>query len=267
MTCVSLFTFVIVMLLSTVPLRASEIIAHRGASHDAPENTQAAFKLGWEQQADANELDMHLTKDGHLLVIHDGNTKRTAGLDAAVAQRTLAELRTLDAGRWKGERWQGEKLPTLGEVLATIPAGKRLFVEIKCGPESLPKLAADLKAAGTKPEQIAIISFNLAVVEQAKRQFPRVPVLWIVGYKADKKTEKYPDLNAIIAKAKAAKLDGLDLDAKFPLDKAAVAQVKAAGLQLYVWTVDDAALAARLSAAGVDGITTNRPGWLREQLK
>lgn len=88
-----------------------------------------------------------------------------------------------------------------------------------------------------------------------------------MGYKPDKRTEKYPEIGTLIEKAKAAGVDGLDLDAKFPLDKAAVARIKAAGLRLDVWTVDDAALAKRLAAAGVDGITTNRPGWLREQLQ
>ena len=249
------------------PLSAVEIIAHRGASHDAPENTLASFRLGWEQQADAGELDIHLTQDGRILVIHDGNTKRTAGLDAAVSSQTLEELRKLDAGSWKGTRWKGEPLPTLSEVLAIVPAGKRLFIEIKCGPEVLPELERVLAACDQKPEQLVLIGFSYATMQKAKQRFPQLAVYWIVSYGADKKTGKHPDLQDLIQKAQAARFDGLDLHFDFPIDAAFVSQVKAAGLRLYVWTVDDVAVAAKLVAAGVDGLTTNRPAWLRERLR
>ena len=89
---------IVVLLLNASPLVAVEIIAHRGASHDAPENTLAAFKLGWEQRADADELDIHLTKDGQIVVIHDADTKRTTGVSKAVSQSTLEEC----AGSMRG---------------------------------------------------------------------------------------------------------------------------------------------------------------------
>lgn len=100
---------------------AVDIIGHRGASHDAPENTLAAFKLGWEQGADAVELDIWLTKDGKIVCLHDADTKRTTGVLKKAADSTLAELRTLDAGTWKDAKWRGEKIPTLTEALAAIP--------------------------------------------------------------------------------------------------------------------------------------------------
>ncbi len=108
-----------------------KIIAHRGASFDAPENTLAAIRLAWQQQADAVEIDVHLSRDRHLVAIHDFNTRKTTGRNRPVARQTLAQLRTLDAGQWKHPRWRGEKIPTLEEVLATVPPGKRLFIEIK----------------------------------------------------------------------------------------------------------------------------------------
>src|SRR4051812_33505820 len=80
-----------------------EIVAHRGASYDAPENTVAAIKLAWEQKADASEFDVYLTKDGQIVISHDANTKRTTGVDKKVAEQTLEEIRRLDAGKWKGE--------------------------------------------------------------------------------------------------------------------------------------------------------------------
>ena len=251
----------------TCRLDAVEIIAHRGASYDAPENTVASFALGWQQQADADELDIHLTKDRQIVVIHDADTKRVTGASGAVAGRTLEELRSLDAGRWKGSRWRGEKLPTLGEALETVPDGKRMFIEIKCGPEILPILEEVLQASGKRAEQLALIGFGYTTMAKAKQKFPALAVYWLVGYGADKKTGKHPDLETLIVKAKAARFDGLNLDYTFPIDSTFVAKVEAAGLRLYVWTLDDAAVAAQLAAAGVRGITTNRPGWLRAQLK
>jgi glycerophosphoryl diester phosphodiesterase len=201
------------------------------------------------------------------VVIHDADTERTTNAKAKVASRSLEEIRTLDAGSWKGSKWKGERIPTLSEALQSIPNGKRLFVEIKCGPEVLPVLEGVLRDSGKKAEQVVLIGFGYATMAKARQRFPKSAVYWIVGYDADKKTGKHPELAALIQKARVAGFDGLDLDFHFPINSAFVAKIKEAGLQLYVWTVDDAAIAARLKAAGVHGITTNRPGWLRQELR
>jgi glycerophosphoryl diester phosphodiesterase len=245
---------------------AAEIIAHRGASHDAPENTVAALRLGWQQSADANELDIHLSKDGQIVVIHDKTTTRTTGVEKAVVDQTLAELRGQDAGTWKGDQWTAEKIPTLAEALATMPDGKRTFIEIKCGREVLPELARVLAASGNKPEQLVIIGFNHRTMAAAKRRFPHLQVYWVVDHKATPPAEEPPTIDELIEKAVSAGFDGLDLNWQFPLDAASVAHIHRHKLKLFVWTVDDADVAARLATAGVDGITTNRPQWLREQL-
>jgi glycerophosphoryl diester phosphodiesterase len=242
-----------------------EIVAHRGASDEAPENTLAAFRLGWEQ-AVACECDVTLTKDGKLAVIHDATTKRTAGLDRRVAEQMLEELKSLDAGSWKGAKWAGEKIPALPEVLEIMPEGKRLFIEVKGGPEALPELERVLGAFPGKAPRVVIIGFGYDTMVQARKRFPKVAVFWISGSKADKKTGQALDLDGLIAKARAGGLDGLDLEKGFPIDAAFVAKVRAAGLKLYTWTVDDAATARAEAAAGVDGITTNRPQGLRREL-
>ena len=247
-------------------MHSQQIIAHRGASHDAPENTLASFKLGWEQGADADELDIWLSKDGRLVVMHDGDTKRITGVNKKIEAQTLAELRALDAGAWKGPQWKGEKIPTLDEVLALIPAGKRLFIEIKCGPEVLPELERVLHDSGRKPAQCAIIAFSFQVAQQAKRRLPALEVSWLYDWKKDKDTGLTFAPDELIQKARRANLDGLDLKYPGPIDAAFVRQVKAAALKLYVWTVDDPADAKKAAEAGVDGITTNRPQWLRQQL-
>jgi glycerophosphoryl diester phosphodiesterase len=251
-------------LLSTGAMRGVEIIAHRGASFDAPENTVAALRLGYEQGADAGELDLHLSQDGRIVVFHDADTARVSGHKQPVAAQTLAELRTHDAGQWG--KWKGsafaEKIPELAEALVLVPAGKRLFIEIKVGVDILPELERVIRASGLNAAQLPLITFDLEVARETKRRLPAHEVSWIVGYEADRS----PVVEELIKAAKAAGLDGLDLNFKYPMDAAFIQKVHAAGLKLYTWTVDDPGVARALAAAGIDGITTNRPGWLRAQL-
>lgn len=245
-----------------------EIIGHRGASHDAPENTLAAVKLSWKQNADGTEIDVHLSKDGKIVVIHDDNTKRTAGLDKPVVAQSIEELRKLDAGSWKDPKFAGEKLPTLDEVIATIPDGKRLFIEVKCGPEIVPELKRVIEAGGKKPEQTAIISFSQEVVAESKKAMPALRVFWITRFQQDKKTKVWSpsSIEELIEKTKSAKVDGIDLGFTPNLDRAMIDQVKQAKLEFYVWTVDSADDARLLRDWGVDGITTNRPLFIRQSL-
>jgi glycerophosphoryl diester phosphodiesterase len=244
---------------------AVQIIAHRGASYDAPENTLSAFKLGFQQKADAVECDIYLTKDGKIVVCHDPDLARTGGVNDMIAERTFDELKAADLGKWGKWKDKGfsEKLPLLEDVLSVVPKGKRVFIEIKCGPEILPELDRVLRQAGTKPRQTAIIGFDYETVRQAKAKLPKLEVSWLVS---SDREQKFPPVVELIAKAKAVHLDGLDLNSGFPIDRVFVQKVRSAGLKLYTWTVDDPEVARRETAAGVQGITTNRPGWLREQI-
>ncbi len=245
--------------------RPVEIVGHRGASFDAPENTVASVKLAWEQKADAAEFDVYLTKDRQVVVIHDKDTKRTAGgANKVVAESTLAELRTLDVGKWKGEKFAGERIPTLAEVLATVPAGKRVFIEVKPGPEMVPELLAAMAASKLPAERTPVISFHAGAIAAVKTARPDVPAYWIVSLNTK---DKAPPAAELVAKAKEIGADGLDLSASPALDAAYAKSVRDAGLKLYVWTVNDPAVARRMVGLGVDGITTDRPGWLREQLR
>lgn len=243
-----------------------QIVAHRGASFDAPENTVASAKLAWQDKADAVELDIWLTRDGQLAVSHDGNTKRTAGRDAAIAAQTLAEIKQLDAGSWKDPKFAGEKIPTLDELLATLPPGKRIFIEIKTGPEGVPAMAASLRRMKITAQQAVIISFKYEALVAAKRALPDYPALLLANKPSTDPKKKSPTLDELIRDCQAAKLDGLDLNHGWPLDAAAVKKIRAAKLQLHVWTIDDPAIARHWAELGADSITTNRAGWLREQL-
>jgi len=247
---------------------AVEITGHRGASADAPENTLAAFKLAWSQGVKCNELDVYISKDGKLVVSHDASTKRTTGVDKKIADSNWDELKDLDAGKWKDEKWAGEKLPLLGEMLATIPEGARCFIEVKTGPEIMPALVKAIRDSGKTADQLVIISFNADSVAEAKRRLPELKAYYLASFKEDKETKKVtPTVDELIAKAKQLKADGLDLSYNGPIDADFVRKVKDAGLELYVWTVDDLDVAKRLVEAGVDGITTNKPQWLEQQLK
>lgn len=268
MTKLSSLAFVLVLLPAIVgQVDAVEIVAHRGASRDAPENTVASARLAWEQKADAVELDIYLTRDGRIVVLHDADTKRTTGQPGKVVEKSWDELRALDAGSWKHARWKGEKLPSLDEIIATVPADRRLFIEIKCGPEVLPELERVLKASGLPASRTVIIGFGYETMVQAKKRFPAIAVHWLSSFKQDARSgQMVPGVDELIQKAKAGGLTGLDLSEKGPIDAAFVGKVKAAGLQCHVWTVDDPVAARRLRDAGVDSITTNRPRFLRESL-
>ncbi len=95
------------------------IIAHRGESYDAPENTLASINLAWQRDADAVEIDVRLSKDNKVVVFHDKTTRRLGGRNESVKNQTLEELKELDVGSWKSEKYKNEKIPTLTEVLAT----------------------------------------------------------------------------------------------------------------------------------------------------
>jgi glycerophosphoryl diester phosphodiesterase/predicted AlkP superfamily pyrophosphatase or phosphodiesterase len=244
-----------------------EVIAHRGESADAPENTLAAFRLAWERGAPAIELDVHLTRDGALIVSHDADARRITGEPKVIRESALAELRTLDAGRWKGERWAGERMPTLDEALATIPANGRCFVEVKVGPEAIPALAESVHRSGKRPEQLAIISFHAEALAEAKRRLPGIQAYYLASFRRDEESGAWrPDVEELIGTARRIGADGLDLSAEGPIDREFARRVKAAGLELYIWTVDEPAEARRFAELGVDGITTNRAGRMKRWL-
>jgi glycerophosphoryl diester phosphodiesterase len=220
--------------------------------------------LGWEKGADV-EVDVYLTMDNKIVIIHDKTTKRTAVTDVNVADTTSEELRKLDVGSFKSEEYAGEKIPFLADIVETIPRGRKLYIEIKCGKEILPYLE-ELLAESGKMSRIVTIGFDLETVTMSKEMI-NVPTYWLRGTKKTEETEEWiPHDPQLIQTAKDKGLDGLDVHYA-GVNKEFVDAAKAAGQKLYVWTVDDPEEAARLVKLGVDGITTNRPEWLREQLK
>src|SRR6185369_4417312 len=167
------------------------LIAHRGASHEAPENTLAAFRLAWEQGADGIEADFRLTRDGRVVCLHDASTGRTTGVDLAVAETSLAELRRLDFGAWKGAHWAGERIPTLEEVLDRLPAGKRFFIELKSGPEIIAPMKRIFTAANVPTGQLRLLAFDADLVALLKEQLPGFRVCLNLDYRWSLRTRSW----------------------------------------------------------------------------
>ena len=263
---------VLCFLVFVLDVAAVEIIAHRGASHDAPENTLASVKLGWKRNADAVEVDVYLSKDNQIVVIHDKNTKRTTGHDGLVHKMTLSQLQKLDAGSWKDSKFKGETIPSLAQVLKTIPDGKYLVIEVKCGPEIIGPLSELFQKTKIPAAKAAIISFSYDVVVAAKKRFPNRPIYYLSGIKQNKTTQKWePQLEVLIKKTRDAGLDGLSLGFKGEAGESTlrdyILQTREKTLShklgFYVWTVNDLHIAGMFAEAGVDGITTDRPAFLK----
>ncbi|MGQ7870571.1 glycerophosphodiester phosphodiesterase [Sunxiuqinia sp. sy24] len=235
----------------------TQIVAHRGASFLAPENTLASAKLGWKLNADAVEIDIYLSKDGQVVVCHDKTTKRTGGQDLLIAETTAEDLRTLDVGQWKGDQFKGEKIPLLAEVLETVPEGKKLVVEIKCGVEVLPALKKTVEASG-KIDQAVFIAFGWETILATKAEFPSNACYWLSS-----KKEGLPER---MEEAANLGLDGVNLHYKI-VDQDVVVLADQLDLEVLCWTVDDPDEAKRLVDLGIMAITTNRPAWLKEQME
>jgi glycerophosphoryl diester phosphodiesterase len=239
------------------------IIAHRGESYDAPENTFASINLAWERGADAVEIDVQLTKDGKIVLIHDKTALRTGGKYKRIAQNNYNELFRIDVGKFKGAKWKNERIPLLDEVINTMPKNKILFIEIKSDERIINPLQnlTELKTIHTS--QIKFIGFNITTMKLLKETFPEFGTYWIVE---GKNYNSKDSLKEKIRMCKVAKLDGLDVEARRYLDKDVINAVKESGLKIYTWTVDDPQRAKQLRFDGIDGITTNRAGWLRNKL-
>ena len=235
------------------------IVAHRGASQDVPENTLPAFELAWAQGADAIEGDFYLTKDGYIVCIHDKDTKRTTERKLVVKESTFAELRKLDAGSWKSEKYKGAVIPSIAEVFATIPAEKQIYIEIKCGKEIVPKLLSEIGKSGLKDEQIVIISFSKSVISEMKLKAPQYTANWLSGFKKDDKGRITPSLATVLKTLKEIKADGFS-SANRLITEEFIKGVMEAGYPYYVWTVNDPKEAERFKKWGAKSITTNVPG-------
>jgi len=193
-----------------------KLIAHRGASANAPENTLSAFRLAWKKDADGIEGDFFLTADGQVVCIHDDNTKRTAGKAMPVKTSTLEELRTLEYGAWKDPKYRGEKIPVLSEVLDELPPGKWFFLEIKDSPRIVKPIAEILARKRPDKDKVILISFNKDVIKACRETMPE--------YRANllSSLDKFPDegvTDAILRDLEWCRSHGISFKATAPVSK------------------------------------------------
>ena len=245
-------------------------VAHRGASHRAPENTMVAIEHALRVGADVVEVDVRRTRDGALVLMHDTGLVRTTDIVTVYPHRgpwrvddfTLAELQRLDAGSWKSKRYAGEQVPELRDALRAVHrAGARLLVEVK-SPELYPGIVEDILALLAEPESnggvhlpqpVTVQSFDFAAMETLKSLSPRVPV----GLLGAPPVRQLPEL--------ACWADQVNPH-HGRIDRPYVELLHDLGLRCQAWTVDSAGDMRRLLQLGVDGVITNRPAKLIRHL-
>jgi glycerophosphoryl diester phosphodiesterase len=232
---------------------AVEVIAHRGAAGSRPENTRAAFEQAIAEGATWIELDVQETADGAVVVIHDRDLKRVAGVPLAVHEATRADLAGLDVGSWFGPDWAGERVPTLEEVLALARGRIRLLIELKDyghGVRLEERVVAAVDSAGMA-DAVAIMSFDRAAIARVKSLGPGLRVGLLAASAVGDLTRTGADFLALRA---AIATPGL------------VARARAAGLPVLVWTINDPLSMSAAISRGVSGIITSWPGRAREVL-
>ncbi|MEU8211885.1 glycerophosphodiester phosphodiesterase family protein [Micromonospora sp. NPDC049044] len=255
------------------------VFAHRGASYDLPEHTLAAYLRALDEGADGLECDVRLTRDGHLVCVHDRRLDRTSNGRGLVSARTLAELEALDFGSWHpGSAPNGDlppddshtRLLTLTRLLeAVLAAGRpvRLLVETKhpsrYGANVERRLVSLLRRYGLAdpapddPVQVTAMSFHPLAVRRVRELAPTLPTVLLLDV-----LPPWPRLSRLPFGTRIAG-PGIDLVRARPQ---LLPALRTAGNQVYVWTVNEPTDLELVLAAGADGIITDRPGYALARL-
>ncbi|MFP5021965.1 glycerophosphodiester phosphodiesterase [Pseudonocardia phyllosphaerae] len=243
---------------SPVLLGRVEVVAHRGASADAPENTLAAVDAAVAQGADTIETDVQRTVDGHLVLLHDSGPARTTDARTAYPARTvrvgaltLAELRDLDAGSWFGDVFAGERVPTLAELLDRTGGRAGLLLELK-DPARHPGIEAQVAAAVAGRDGVTVQSFDHAAMRRFTSLAPGVPAGWLF------------DARPTAGELDAAAGFAAQINVEHHLvDGDLVRAVTGRGMTAGAWTVNDEPEMRRLADLGVARVISDRPQVLR----
>lgn len=259
---------VVVAGLASAPAAAADgdgqplVIAHRGASHYAPENTMAAFDLAMDLRSDLVETDVQRTKDGVLVLVHDTDLKRTTNIEQrypgrrsyAVKDTTWAEIKTLDAGSWKAAKYRGERIPTLSSLVRRVKERRSgLLLELK-SPSLYPGIeqqidrifrASGFVSYGRATGKVQVQSFDFTSMKRYHAIDPWMPV----GLLGRPYRWELDDLTW----ADQVNPNYLASDATYVRD------LHAQGFVSYTWTVNDEIGMNMVLDRGHDGIITNRP--------
>ena len=230
----------------------TQITAHRGASKEAPENTLAAFQRAIDEMADYIELDIQMTKDGYIVVMHDTSAYRTTGVSKNITDMTYDEVRNLDAGYWFSDKYRGEKVPSFEEVLKLVKGKAKLNVEIKSSSESaiVAGKVVELIQKYSMEDECVITSFDYDALLAVKEADEDIQTGYILSVAYGK---FYED----------DRVDFFSVNASF-LTKRVVDAIHNTGKQVYAWTVNNDTSIKNLANKGIDNIITDVPVTARE---
>ncbi|MFG2342133.1 glycerophosphodiester phosphodiesterase [Streptomyces yangpuensis] len=244
--------------------RAVRVVAHRGASHEHPEHTLAAYRQAVADGADALECDVRLTADHKLVCVHDRRVERTSDGRGVVSEMTYEELRALDFGGWKGAEHRGAQVLLFEDLLKEALAADRpvgLAVETKHPTRAGGRLEAELVRvlkeyglADGRAGLVEVMSFSRNALIRLNRLAPGLPAVYLIERR----------LRPVRPPFAGHAGPGIDLVRK---DPGLVGRLKAKGLAVRVWTVDEPADVELCVRLGVDTLITNRPREVREQLE
>jgi glycerophosphoryl diester phosphodiesterase len=222
------------------------IIAHRGSSAVAPENTLAAFRLAAEQHTDLVELDVQESSDGQVLVAHDADLMKVSGNPARIWQTNAATLRAIDIGSYRDPRYAAERVPSLAEVLAVCKGRCKVLVELKSygHDQHLEERVVQIVEAAGMADQCEFMSMDHDMARKIKQLRPS----WRVGFLVAKGMGDLTELNG----------DFLAVEASMA-SRRFIRRAHRAGQDVYIWTVNDAAWMLRGLTLGVDGLITDHP--------
>ena len=229
------------------------IIAHRGAAGKAPENTLASIRQAIKDGADWIEIDVQETVDGEVVVIHDSDFMKLAGVNLKVWDGTLEQLKEIDIGSWFDPEFSAERVPTLAEVLEEARGKAQVMIELKYygHDQQLEQRVVDIVEQANMVSDVAIMSLKYDGIQKVRTLRPD----WVVGLLSAK------------AIGDTAKLDVNFLAVNMAMATPRfISNAQSAGKQLFVWTVNDQVSMSRMMSLGVDGIITDEPELAREVL-
>ncbi len=227
------------------------VMAHRGNSAFAPENTLVAFEQALALGADGCECDVHATADGEIVVIHDATVDRTTDGTGAIGEMTLEQVRGLDAGEWKGSEFAGQRVPLLAEVLETHIGRAMLYVEIK-DYQCTERVLEVIDGCDAR-EWASPCSFSYEVCMEVRKLRPQLPVALIYSGRGNPKPP-----NELVKLALAGNLQALSIT-QADLTPELVVRCRQCGVGLWVWTVDEEERLAELNRMRVGNIVSNDP--------
>lgn len=226
------------------------VFGHRGASAYAPENTLASFRLAMEQGAHGVEFDVHLTRDGVPVVIHDFSLDKTTTGTGLIAEQAYEDLEALDAGILKDKQFAGEPIPTLEEVFRLLAGKLAMNVEVKADADGIEDAVAALIDQYGVADWVIVSSFNPLIIQRFASKYPHLPL----GYLYDE-SMPYEELLQLLSNVKLA--------ARHPhhtmIDAPYMRVAQQFGLRVNTWTVNDPDRAVELQRLGVDVVMTDTP--------